>query len=136
MALFKDDKDDDNKNSMSDFLFSKCSDPKITNKSSTLMFGGEYRNKNSFDESTQKKEHKKIPMFGDNSNINTTNKTNSVKHTFDYSKIDNKHYSVVNNDHQKILMDLRSVVDNYKDIISEEDIKKICFLIEQLKNEL
>ena len=33
-------------------------------------------------------------------------------------------------------MDLRSVVDNYKDIISEEDIKKICFLIEQLKNEL
>ena len=75
-------------------------------------------------------------MFGDNSNINTTNKTNSVKHTFDYSKIDNKHYSVVNNDHQKILMDLRSVVDNYKDIISEEDIKKICFLIEQLKNEL
>ena len=139
MALFKDDKEIDKKNSMSDFLFSTTSNNKTSNKSSTLMFGGEYsNNKSSENNNTQKNDHKKIPMFGDNNTVNKNNtkNRNNTTYKFEFSAADIKPYNVRNSEHQKMLVDLRGLVDYYMNIFSEEDLKKILFLIDKLKNEL
>ena len=138
MALFKDDKEIDKKNSMSDFLFSTTNNNKTQNKSSTLMFGGEYsNNKHPENNIIQKNDHKKIPMFGDNNAVNANNTKNNNKiYKFEFSAADIKPYNVRNSEHQRMLVDLRGLVDYYMNVFSEEDQKKICFLIDKLKNEL
>ena len=138
MSLFKDDDEIDKKNSMSDFLFSANIKNKASNKSSTLMFGGDYsNNKHSVNNEAQKNEHKKIPMFGDNSsNVNNINKNDNLNHTFDITMNNSKPYNVVNSEHQKMLIDLRTLVDSYTNIFSDDDKKKICFLIDKLKSEM
>ena len=139
MALFKDDIEIDKKNSMSDFLFSSSNNKKTSNKSSTLMFGGEYSNNKHPDKNnSQNSQHKKIPMFADNktSDTNNINKNNNMSYKFEFSLSNIKPYNVVNDEHQKMLVDLRSVVDYYSDIISDDDKKKIYFLIDKLKSEM
>ena len=141
MALFKDDKEIDKKNSMSNFLFSTTNNTnnnKTQNKSSTLMFGGEYsNNKHPENNNIQKNDHKKIPMFGDNNAVNANNtKNNNKSYKFEFSAADIKPYNVRNSEHQRMLVDLRGLVDYYMNVFSEEDQKKICFLIDKLKNEL
>ena len=141
MALFKDDKEIDKKNSKSNFLFSTTNNTnnnKTQNKSSTLMFGGEYsNNKNPENNNIQKNDHKKIPMFGENNAVNANNtKNNNKSYKFEFSAADIKPYNVRNSEHQRMLVDLRGLVDYYMNVFSEEDQKKICFLIDKLKNEL
>ena len=149
MALFKDDKEIDKKNSMSNFLFSTTNNTnnnKTQNKSSTLMFGGEYsNNKHPENNIIQKYDHKKIPMFGDNNAVTlilvsiaiiATYNVNNKIYKFEFSAADIKPYNVRNSEHQRMLVDLRGLVDYYMNVFSEEDQKKICFLIDKLKNEL
>jgi hypothetical protein len=85
-----------------------------------------------------KNDHKKIPMFGDNNTVNKNNTKNSnnTTHKFEFSAANIKPYNVRNSEHQKMLVDLRGLVDYYMNIFSEEDLKKILFLIDKLKNEL
>ena len=151
MAEFKDDKHEEKIekiNSMKDFLFSydnvnKKNQPQTnkqtTNKPSTLMFGGDYSKNKNVENIVHNSGHKKIPMFGNlDNNItkNTNNISNNNKYTFDFSAINTRPYNVVNDEHQKMLLDLRTLVDYYSNIISEDDKKKIIFLIDQLKGEL
>ena len=155
MALFKDDKDEEKiekvekiekTNSMKDFLFSQDNDNKTnksttnkqtTNKSSTLMFGGDYSKNRSVENNEQNNGHKKIPMFGD-TNTNKTNNQNNInkKYTFDFSTLNSRPYNVVNFEHQKLLVDLRALIDYYTNIFTDDDKKKIIYLIDQLKGEL
>ena len=139
MALFKDDKEIETKNSMSNFLFSNNANIKKPNKSSTLMFGGEYSNNEHLEKyKRQKNENKKVPMFGGNGTVNSNNgnKNNNSSHTFDFPIMDSKPYNVVNFEHQKMLTDLRGLIDYYINIFSDEDRQKICFLIDKLKSDL
>ena len=137
MELFKEEKELEKKgNSISDFLFSQTNNNKTSNKSSTLMFGGIYsNNKTQVNNNTQKNEHKKIPMFVDNNTVKPNN-NNNITHKFEFSAADIKPYNVRNPEHQKMLVDLRGLVDYYMNLFSEEDQKKICFLIDKLKSEL
>ena len=121
MELFKDEKEIQKKNSMSDFLFSKDNKNKISNNQSS-----------SSQINSQKNEHKKIPMFGDNNSKNINNKsTNTIN-----NPVNIKPYNVKNPDHQRMLVELESLVNYYMKIFDEEDQKQICFLIDMLKNEL
>ena len=102
------------------------------------MFGGEYsNNKHPENNNIQKNDHKKIPMFGENNAVNANNtKNNNKSYKFEFSAADIKPYNVRNSEHQRMLVDLRGLVDYYMNVFSEEDQKKICFLIDKLKNEL
>ena len=130
----KDNKNEGKSNSMTDFLFSNTSKDKPAKKSSTLMFGGDYTNKNQSETNTQKKEHKKIPLFADtkkaNNNSNNSNKTKTSFNTFEPSS---KPYSVVNSENMKMLMELRGLIDLYNNIFEDEDRQKIIFLIDKIK---
>ena len=123
MELFKDEKEIQKKNSMSDFLFSKDNKNKISNNQSS-----------SSQINSQKNEHKKIPMFGDNNskNINNNNKSTNTSN----NPVNIKPYNVKNPEHQRMLVELESLVDYYMKIFDEEDQKQICFLIDMLKKEL
>ena len=130
----KDNKNEGKSNSMTDFLFSNTSKDKPAKKPSTLMFGGDYTNKNQSETNTQKKEHKKIPLFADakktNNNSNNSNKTKTSFNTFEPNS---KPYSVVNSENMKMLMELRGLIDLYNNIFEDEDRQKIIFLIDKIK---
>ena len=130
----KDNKNEGKSNSMTDFLFSNTSKDKPAKKSSTLMFGGDYTNKNQSETNKQKKEHKKIPLFADakktNNNSNNSNKTKTSFNTFEPNS---KPYSVVNSENMKMLMELRGLIDLYNNIFEDEDRQKIIFLIDKIK---
>ena len=123
MELFKDEKEIQKKNSMSDFLFSKDNKNKISNNQSS-----------SSQINLQKNEHKKIPMFGDNNSKNINN--NNKSHNNINNPVNIKPYNVKNPEHQRMLVELESLVNYYMKIFDEEDQKQICFLIDMLKNEL
>ena len=123
MELFKDEKEIQKKNSMSDFLFFFFNKNKITNNQSS-----------SSQINSQKNAHKKIPMFGDKNskNINNNNKNTNTSN----NPVNIKPYNVKNPDHQRMLVELESLVNYYMKIFDEEDQKQICFLIDMLKKEL
>ncbi len=131
----KDNKNEGKSNSMTDFLFSNESKDKPAKKPSTLMFGGDHTNKNQTENNTQKKEHKKIPLFADtNKTSNNSNNSNKNKPTL-YTFVPNsKPYSVVNGENMRILMELRGIIDLYDNIFEDSDRQKILFLIDKLKN--
>ena len=136
MELYKNEKEIETKNSISYFLFSNSNNNKTSKKSSTLMFGGDYtNNKKNENDNSQKNEHKKVPMFGNNNTVNTNNNNNKTP-KFEFSVADIKPYNVRNPENQKMLKNLEDLVDFYKNIFSEDDLKKICFLIDKLSNEL
>ena len=131
----KDNKNEGKSNSMTDFLFSNESKDKPAKKPSTLMFGGDHTNKNQTENNTQKKEHKKIPLFADtNKTSNNSNNSNKNKPTL-YTFVPNsKPYSVVNGENMRILMELRGIIDLYDNIFEDSDRQKILFLIDKIKN--
>ena len=111
------------KNSITDFLFSNDNKNKLLNKSTSAPIN------------QQINEHKKIPMFADTTNNINNNKKNTI-HKLEFDPTNIKPYNVKNQEHQKMLMELKTLVDYYMNIISEEDQRKIYFLIDLLKNEL
>ena len=131
----KDNKNEGKSNSMTDFLFSNESKDKPAKKPSTLMFGGDHTNKNQTENNTQKKEHKKIPLFADtnktSNNSNNSNKNKPILYTF---VPNSKPYSVVNGENMRILMELRGIIDLYDNIFEDSDRQKILFLIDKIKN--
>ena len=134
MEQNKDNKNEGKSNSMTDFLFSNESKDKPAKKPSTLMFGGDHTNKNQTENNTQKKEHKKIPLFADtNKTSNNSNNSNKTKATFNNFIPNAKPYSVVNNENMKMLMELRGLIDLYNNIFEDEDRQKIIFLIDKIK---
>ena len=130
----KDNKNEGKSNSMTDFLFSNTSKDKLAKKPSTLMFGGDHTNKNQTENNTQKKEHKKIPLFADTNKTSiNSNNSNKTKTTFNNFIPNAKPYSVVNNENMKMLMELRGLIDLYNNIFEDEDRQKIIFLIDKIK---
>ena len=134
MDQIKDNKNEGKSKSMTDFLFSNTSKDKQEKKSSTLMFGGDYSNKKQTENNTQKKEHKKIPLFADtNKTSNNSNNSNKTKPSFDTFVPNSKPFRVVNNENMKMLMELRGLIDLYNHIFEDEDRQKILFLIDKIK---
>ena len=134
MDQIKDNKNEGKSKSMTDFLFSNTSKDKQEKKSSTLMFGGDYSNKKQTKNNTQKKEHKKIPLFADtNKTSNNSNNSNKTKPSFDTFVPNWKPFRVVNNENMKMLMELRGLIDLYNHIFEDEDRQKILFLIDKIK---
>ena len=130
----KDNKKEGKSNSMTDFLFSKESKDKTEKKPSTLMFEGNNTNKKATENNTQKKEHKKIPLFADsNKTSNNSNNSNKTKTSFNTFVPNSKPYLVVNNENMKMLMELRGLIDLYNNIFEDEDRQKIIFLIDKIK---
>ena len=135
MDQIKENKNEGKTNSMTDFLFSNDSKDKPAKKSSTLMFGGDYSNKKQSENNTQKKEHKKIPLFADtNKTSNNSNNSNKAKISSSTFVSNSRPYSVVNNENMKMLMELRGLIDLYNHIFEDDDRQKILFLIDKIKS--
>ena len=130
----KDNKNEGKSNSMTDFLFSNKGKDKPAKKSPILMFGGDYSNKKQSENNTQKKEHKKIPLFADtNKTSNNSSNNSKSKTSFNTFVPNSKPYNVVNNENMKTLMELRGLIDLYYNIFEDEDRQKIIFLIDKIK---
>ena len=144
--------------SMFDFLYStkrnnnnnnKTNKTVKTNKTPNLMFGGNYSNNNkktdisskpktnvTNNQIQQQTQPKKIPMFGNINNNNEQKNNNNKKTAMKFDFVHTKAYIVSNEENVKMINEIKTLIDIYIDIFSNDDKMKIDFLIDKLSKEL